>query len=423
MTDPKILLLSTDDNDPGASRGAYRLHQGLQRIGVDSQMLVQTKQTRDKTVIGSLDSSGTGQVITGARLTLGQLPLKFYRNRDRSNYSLQWLPDNIAAKVDQLEPNIINLHWICNSYLQIETLAKLNKPLVWTLRDMWAFTGGCHYNGDCDRYINSCGACPQLGSKKNWDLSRWVWQRKSKAWKNLDLTIVTLSSWLAECARHSSLFKNLRIEVIPNGIDTNIYKPIDRKLAREQLNLPQNKKLILFGAARATSDKRKGFEELQKALQYLSKSGDPNEPELVIFGGSRPDNPPDFGFKEHYLGKFKDDLSLALIYSAADVFVAPSIQEAFGNTVIEALACRIPCVGFNIGGIRDTIEHQKNGYLAQPYKIEDLARGISWVLENEERYKQLSYRAREKVEQEFALEIPARRYESLFKEILEKSNP
>ena len=385
----KILLLSTNDNSPGAARGAYRLHQGLQRIGTNSQMLVQTKQTDDRTVIGTSSSSGKGQVVSGSRLTLGQLPLKFYPQRDPSKYSLQWLPDKITSQVAQIEPDLINLHWICSSYLQIETLAKLNKPLVWTLRDMWAFTGGCHYTQDCDRYIDSCGTCPQLGSSKNLDLSRWVWQRKHKAWKNLDLTIVTLSHWLAKCARSSSLFKDLRIEVIPNGIDSNVYKPSDRKIAREQLNLPQDKKLILFGAARVTSDKRKGFEELQQALQNLSELGYRDELELVIFGSSRPEQPPEFGFKEHYLGKFSDDLSLALIYSAADVFIAPSIQEAFGNTVLEALACKTPCVGFDIGGIPDMVEHQKNGYLAQPYKTEDLALGISWILEDEARYQQL----------------------------------
>ena len=418
----KILLLSTNDNSPGAARGAYRLHQGLQHIGVDSQMLVQTKQTDNKKVIGSLDSSGIGQVIAGARLTLGQFPLKFYPHRDRSKYSLQWLPDNIASKVAHLEPDLINLHWVCSSYLQIETLAKLNKPLVWTLRDMWAFTGGCHYSGDCDRYTSSCGACPQLKSSKNCDLSRWVWQRKAKAWKNLDLTIVALSSWLAKCAKSSSLFKDLPIKVIPNGIDTNTFKPMNKKIAREQLNLPQDKKLVFFGAARATSDKRKGFEPLQKALQHLSKSGYQDELELVIFGGGRPDNPPDFGFKEHYLGKFSDALLLALIYSAADVFVAPSLEENLANTVMEAIACGTPCVAFDIGGMPDLIEHQQNGYLAEPYKIEDLGKGIAWVLENEARHQKLSYRAREKVEQEFTLETPAHRYASLFNEILEKNN-
>ena len=417
----KVLMLSSDDIAPGAARGAYRLHKGLQKIGLDSQMLVQTKQSDDRTVIGTPDSSGIGKVIAGSRRTLDPLPLKFYPNRDRNTYfSLQWLPDNIASKVTQLDPDLISLHFINYGYLQIETLAKLNKPLVWTLRDMWSFTGGCHYSGDCDRYTTSCGACPQLGSSKNWDLSRWVWQRKAKAWKNLNLTIVALSSWIGKCAKSSSLFKDLRIEVIPNCIDTHRYKPINQKVAREQLNLPQDKKLVFFGAAKATSDKRKGFDLLQKALQYLSKSGYHDELELVIFGASRLDNPPEFGFQEHYLGRFGDDLSLTLIYSAADVFVAPSIQEAFGSTALEALACGVPCVGFDIGGIPDMIEHQKNGYLAQPFKIEDLARGITWVLENEERHQKLSYRAREKVEQEFSQEIPALRYSSLFNEILEK---
>ena len=424
----KILLLNTSDIKGGAARAAYRLHQGLQSINAHSQMLVQTKQSDDRTVIGSPATSGIGKVIAGSRLTLGQLPLKFYPNRDRTPYYLQWLPDNIASKVAQLEPDVINLHWIYGSYLQIETFPKLNKPLVWTLHDMWAFTGGCSYSGDCDRYTKSCGACPQLGSSKNWDLSRWVWQRKAKAWRNLNLTIVTPSLWLRQCAISSSLFKDLRVELIPNGLDTEKYRPINRKVARELLRLPQDKQLVLFGSLKATSDKRKGFHLLQPALQELSQSGWQDRLEVVIFGASRPDNPPEFGFQAHYLGTFSDDLSLALVYSAADVFVLPSIQDNLPNTVMEAIACRTPCVAFDIGGMPDMIEHQKNGYLAQPYKIEDLAQGIAWVLENRERHQKLSHCAREKAEQEFTLEIQARRYLSLFTEVVsgserEKSKP
>ncbi|NEQ63183.1 MAG: glycosyltransferase, partial [Moorea sp. SIO4A1] len=157
---------------------------------------------------------------------------------------------------------------------------------------------------------------------------------------------------------------------------------------------------------------------LQPALQELSQSGWRDQLELVIFGDSRPDNPPEFGFNAHYLGTFSDDLSLALVYGAADVFVCPSLQDNLPNTVMEAIACGTPCVAFNIGGMPDLIEHQKNGYLAQPYQIEALAQGIAWVLENTERHQKLSYRAREKVEKEFTLEIQARRYLSLFTEIL-----
>ena len=413
----KIAILSNSDIEGGAARAAYRLHKGLKSIGIDSQMLVQEKLSNDATVLAP--KTRLEQGIARGKLTIETLPLKLYPQRDDTTFSIQWLPDRIVPQINQIAPDIINLHWINQGYAQIETLAKLKPPLVWSLHDMWAFTGGCHYNQDCDRYTISCGACPQLGSTKDWDLSRWVWQRKTKAWKNLNLTIVALSSWLANCARESSLFKDLRIEVIPNGIDTNRYRPINRQIAREVLNLPQDQQLILFGSLKATSDKRKGFHLLQPALQDLSKSGWYSRLELVIFGADRPENQPEFGLKSHYLGTLNDDLSLSLVYSAADVFVLPSVQDNLPNTIMEAIACGTPCVAFNIGGMPDLIEHEQNGYLAQPYETEDLAQGIAWVLENEERHQKLSFRAREKVEEEFTMEIQARQYLSLFTEILE----
>ncbi len=158
---------------------------------------------------------------------------------------------------------------------------------------------------------------------------------------------------------------------------------------------------------------------LQPALQELSKSGYKDKFELVIFGALQPENPPDLAFKAHYLGTLNDDLSLALLYSAADVFVLPSIQENLANTMVEAMACGTPCVAFSIGGMPDIIEHLKNGYLAQPYKLEDLAEGITWVLANKERYQKLSHRAREKAEQEFTLKIQAQRYLSLYSEVVD----
>ena len=418
----KVLLVNTSERKGGAARAAYRLHQGLQSININSQMLVQIKQSDDRAVIGSSAESGIGKARTGLRLTLDQLPLKFYPYGGSSNYSPHWLPDTIDSKVNQLAPDIINLHWVSAGYLQIESIAKFNQPIVWTLHDMWAFTGGCHYNQECDRFTESCGICPQLNSKRNWDLSRWVWQRKAKAWKNLNLTVVTPSIWLAKCARESSLFRDRRVEVIPNSLDTATYRPINKKVARELLGLPQNKQLILFLSLRATSDKRKGFHLLQPALQELSQAGWQEKLEIMIVGASKTENTPNFGFKSHYLGTLNDDLTLALVYSAADVFIIPSIQDNLPNTVLEAVSCGTPCVAFNIGGMPDMIEHQQNGYLAKSYEIDDLVRGIIWTLENEERYQKLSYRARQKAEQEFALEIQAHRYKSLFREILGNSD-
>jgi glycosyltransferase involved in cell wall biosynthesis len=414
----KSLIISTSDIQGGAARSAYRLHHGLKSINVQSQMLVQTKYSDDNQVIGASSSSGIGNAVSGLKLTLDRLPLKLYSRRSSTSYSLPWLPENIAAKVNQINPDIINLHWINGGYLNIETITQLNKPLVWTFHDMWAFTGGCHYNQKCDRYITSCGNCPQLNSDKDTDLSRWIWQRKIKAWKNLNLTIITPSQWLASCAKASSLFKDRRIEVIPYGIDIQQYRPMNKEFAREILNLPQDKKLILFGSLQATSDKRKGFHLLQPALNELSQSGWQDQLELVVFGASRSENSEKFGFKSHYLGTLNDDLSLALAYSAADVFIAPSVQDNLPNTVMEALACGTPSVAFDIGGMPDMIEHQQNGYLAQPFQIEDLVKGIIWVLENQERHQKLSRRAREKTEQEFALEIQAKRYLSIFNSLV-----
>ena len=419
----KVLHLSTHDISGGAARAAYRLHKGLQEIGLDSRMLVQEKSSSDKTVIAPKIRLSQG--IAKTKLTFETLPLKLYRQRSQSTFFCQWLPDRIIPQVAQINPDIINLHWISAAFMQIESIAKLRQPLVWTLHDMWVFTGGCHVARDCQRYTQSCGSCPQLNSSNDWDLSRWVYKRKAKAWNNSNLTHLTLiapSTWIAECAQSSSLFKNSRVEVIPHGLNTQKYRPISQSLAREILNLPQDKKLILFGALEATSDRNKGFHLLQPALQKLSQSAWKDNTELVIFGASQPENPPELGFKTHYLGHLYDDMSLAAVYSAADVMLVPSLQESFGQTASESLACGTPVVAFNATGLKDIVSHQKCGYLAKPYDVNDFAQGITWVLENTQRHEKLSFSAREKAEREFNLELQAKRYSRLFEEMIDEKN-
>ncbi|MDJ0745515.1 MAG: glycosyltransferase family 4 protein [Xenococcaceae cyanobacterium MO_167.B27] len=412
----KVLHLSSYDKRGGAAIAAYRLHQGLLDYGVDSRMLVQSQTTGDRTV--DAPSSKLQKGLARLRPFIDRIPLSILRQPVLPYKSLQWLPDQIPSHIASFDPDIINLHWVADGFLRIETLAQLNKPIVWTLHDMWAFTGGCHYSGECDRYTQSCGSCPQLNSSSNWDLSRWVWQRKAKAWKNQNITIVAPSHWMADCAKKSSLFKNYRIEVIPNGIDTKVYKPIDKQLAKNILGLPQDKYIILFGAIAATSDPRKGFNLLMPALQKLKYSQKQDLMELVVFGSSQPNNPPDFSFKVHYLGRLYDDISVALLYAAADIFVAPSIQDNLPNTVMEALACGTPCVAFNIGGMSDMIEHKQNGYLAQAFVDEDLAAGIQWILADQERYCKIAQEASNKAAQCFTIEIKAQKYSQLFKSIL-----
>jgi len=408
----KILHLSSFDVVGGAARAAYRIHRGLLGVGADSQMLVQYKASNDETI-----QVIEGKVATKIRSLIDATALNSYPQR-RQLFSPEWFPDAIPAKVAQINPDIVNLNWVCNGFLQVETLAKLGRPLIWTLQDMWAFTGGCHYSQGCDRYKASCGDCPQLQSGREADLSRSVWRRKAQAWKNLNLTIVAPSQWMANCASASTLFQDVRVEIIPFGLDTQVFKPINAQVARDLLDLPQDKHLILFGAIDATGDTRKGFHLLQAALRDLSQAGWRDRIELVVFGSSKPKSPVDLGFPIHYLGKLQDDLSLRIAYAAADVMIAPSIEEAFGQTASESLACGTPVVVFTNTGLKDIVDHQQNGYVASYCDIGDLATGIAWILEDSGRHQALRHAAREKAEREYAMDVQAHRYLTLVYDIL-----
>lgn len=412
----KLLILNTFDNLGGAAIATYRLHRGLRLIGINSHMLVQSKKADDSNVIGP--TTKWGMVISIIRPYLDGALTHLYRNRQKVPFSSAWLPSSLLSKVTKLNPDIVHLFWVSGGFLRIETLKNFKRPIVWTLHDMWPFTGGCHYDDECRRFQQSCGRCPALHSNQERDLSRRVWERKQTSWEGVPIVVVATSHWLADMARSSSLFKNQRIEVIPNGIDTETYKPINKEVARATYNLPQDKHLILFSAFSAISDKRKGNQFLVQALEIMSQAGWESKIELVIIGASRPENPPDMGMKVHYMGHLHDEISQVLLYSAADVVVAPSMQENLSNTVMESLACGTPVVAFNIGGMPDMIEHQVNGYLATPFESNDLANGIMWVLENKRRHDTLSLRARQTVEEHYALKTVANRYLALYQSLL-----
>lgn len=415
----KILHISQSDIEGGAARGAYWLHNALQQAGTDSNMLVACKDSDNPKVFGK-----SGKVRKGLqelRCKIDSFPLSFYPQRDPL-FSLSWLPNNTLKKIDAINPDLVNLHWVGVSFLNPRAIAKIQRPLVWTLRDMWAFTGGCHYAGECQSYMKSCGACPALKSQKKWDLSNFFWQQKNNSFQNLDITLVAISHWLAEIAQKSSIFKNKRIEVIHNALDASKFKPMPKEVVKDILGFAPDRKIVLFGAVNATQEKRKGFQYLVPALQNLARSNLREKLELVVFGSSEPDPAPDLGMKATYMGRLNDDIALALLYAAADVMVVPSLQEAFGKTAIESLACGTPVVSFDSTGLKDIVEHENNGYRARCFSSEDLGAGIHWVLENSERWQKLSRRARQKVEEEFTLEVQARAYLKLYQEVLEQKN-
>lgn len=413
----KILLINTFDTLGGASRAAYRLLDGMNTMGVKAQMLVQEKSSACRSVLMP-PRTRYGKVMARLRHLIDlQILYSLYPRRKKVPFSVQWLPSRYADIINQLRPNIVNLHWISAGFLNVAALKKIRAPIVWTLHDMWPFTGGCHYSGDCTNFRQKCGNCPVLGSSRQFDLSRLTWWRKHRAWRDLDFTVVTPSKWLADQAKSSTIFKSRRIEVIANGLNSRIFRPLDKKCSRKFLGLPQDKKIVLFGCQDVDMDRRKGFGLLCGAIEKLKTDALFPSIEFVVFGASGRNKNFPLDYKVRFLGFLHDDISLCMAYSAADLFVAPSLQDNLPNTVMESMACGTPCVAFNTGGMVDMIEHRKCGYLADALEPKELAEGILWVLSDRERLHQLSKRAREKIMGEFDFQQQASKYYKLFKDI------
>ena len=312
--------------------------------------------------------------------------------------------------------DIIHLNWIVHGFMNIEFISSIKSPIVWTLHDSWAFTGGCHIPKNCDRYKNSCGSCPLLGSSSEFDITRFNHFRKSRSWKDSNMTIVCPSNWLAKCAKESSIFYDKPVKVIPNPIDIKIFKPVDKAFSRDLFNFNFDQKIILFGAMGAVDDKNKGYDLILDAFKKLEKKHGLKNIKLIIFGGEKPK---DFNLNKlpiNFIGNVNDDTSLAALYSLADVMVVPSRQENFPNTALEAIACGTPVVAFEVGGIPDLIDHKLNGYLAKCYNTTELMEGIVWVLKNHLR-KDFKKNCLEKVYKNFTTEIIREKYMTLYKEI------
>ncbi len=407
----KILILNFSDVEGGAARAAKRLHMSLVNEGIDSKMLVLSKRGDDNNTIGP--ESTRDKILSKAKSVLNTLPLRMYHNRPQ--FSPSFSPSlGLARKINEQHADIVHLHWINAGMLRIEDLAEIKSPIVWSLHDMWPFTGGCHYSGQCSSYEASCGNCPVLKSLKENDLSRKQFERKQKVYPKLaNLTIVGLSKWMVECVKTSQLFKHQTIVNLPNPIDTNVFKPFDKMKARELWGLPLDKKLVLFGSLSATSDTRKGYNELKLALQRIHTK----DIELLIFGSSKPTEEPTFAYKTHYLGHIHDDISLTALYNCADIMVVPSIQENLSNAIMESLSCGLPVLSFDIGGNKDMIDHKINGYLAKSFDIDDLAKGIDWILNNNN-YDSLSENGRNKVIENYDSRVLIKRYIKMYHEIL-----
>ena len=374
-----IVLLSYHNQNGGAGIACGRLAEALKKAGHQVNILVQEKTGNDNSI--ALNSTLWSKAMSWLQFILERLVyLPVEKNKaDRFLFNPGRFGHDLSQHPLILQADIIHLHWVNFGMLSIQNIKQLlhtGKPVYWTLHDMWAFTGGCHHSGTCEKYQAQCGTCESFIKHPHTnDLSHQIWEEKMQAFQQPNLHIITCSDWLKGRAMHSSILKYQPIQSIPNAIDTELFKPIDKKKAKHVLGLDLSKNHILFVAMRVNAPK-KGFHYLENALTGLDKK----TTELFVVGNAQ--DLPELPLKTHKLGHINSPEKMIQIYQAADVFVTPSLEENLPNTIMEAMACGTPCVGFHIGGIPEMIDHKINGYVAEYQSVEDLQKGLIWTLIN-----------------------------------------
>lgn len=421
----KIVHLSTYDVAGGAGRAAYRLHTGLRQAGIHSSMFVREARTKDDSVI----------TFKPTQKFWGRVERHFRRAGIRRKLS-----PSVSAENRQFEPfrsdrseyggdvisqlpkcDVINVHWIVDfvDYPSFFGAIPKGKRIVWTLHDMNAFTGGCHYDLGCGRYLSRCSQCPQLQSEETHDLSTMIWDRKKALFNRIkpdQIHIATPSSWLADEVKRSPVLSRFPVSVIPYGVDLEDFAPRNQQSARDVFGIPQKAKVVLF-VADGLPLYRKGLGTLGEALDRVAHRV-PNL-FLICIGHNNP--PPGFRVPWIHLGFVNNDRLLSNIYSAADVFVIPSLQDNLPNTVMESMACGTPVVGFEVGGIPDMVQHGKTGLLARPHDARALEHAIVELLKNSERRSLLSANCRRVAVHRYSLARQAIRYYQLYKQLLKRS--
>lgn len=408
----KVWQLNHSDIDGGAARAAFRIHQALRTASVDSSMHVNRATSGDRTVYVVRGKISSARSLV--RPHLGNLANGLFKTGNPIMHSPSVLPSFWPYKLNRSDADIIHLHWVCSEMMSIKDIGRINKPVVWTVHDMWPFCGAEHYTDD-GRFHEGYVRNNRPDHESGFDLNRWTWNRKRRAWRQ-QMHIVAPSRWLASCVSQSVLMRDWPVSVIPYALDTDVWRPVGKSTSRQIMGLPEDRRLLAFGALREGSDPRKGINLLLATLENLR--GGMSGLELVIFGQRQPREKPDVSFPIHYAGHLHDDLSLRVLYSAVDAIIVPSRQDNLPNIGVEALSCGTPVIAFNTCGLPDIVKHQETGWLAEAFNTDDLARGIHWVLEDEERLATLGERARRYAEQNFAASVIAEKYRALYESVL-----
>ncbi|MDR2937574.1 MAG: glycosyltransferase family 4 protein [Prevotellaceae bacterium] len=420
----KVVLLSTSERTGGAAIAANRLMRALGKAGHEVHMLVRDRQTSDENVI-SVNTSWLKAKINFLRFAWERFVIFAHNRFSRKNLfsiSIANTGTNISRHPLVKSADIIHLHWINQGFLSLKNirqLTMLGKPIVWTMHDMWAATGICHYTASCEKYRLACRHCPMLTGGKSKDLSQKTLRKKEKS-GFAQIHYVGCSRWIAEQAKSSKLLSSAAFGSIPNAIDTEVFYPSAKSAARKKLQLPADKRLLLFSAAKI-SDTRKGGAYFVEACNmiYQKYPEAAQDIEIVLMGKGDEAFFSTIKMAAHTLRYIASEAELAEGYAAVDAFVIPSLEDNLPNTIMESLACGTPCVGFNVGGIPEMIDHKKNGYVAEYKSAEDLAKGIYWTL-FESNYEELSANARQKTVDCYSEEVVARQYTEVYKNLLAK---
>jgi len=409
----KIIHLLYADSG-GGHNAVYRVHQALLKKKIDSQMWVINSKLDDNTIKQPLNVFQM-KVIKFFLFFAKNFIVRLMKTKNLEIHSVSFFSSSFLKKINNSDADVVNLHWIQGEMLSIKDISKIKKPIVWTLHDMWAFCGAEHYTED-NRWQEGYNFNNRPSYEGGFDLNRWTWKRKRKYWKK-EFQIVTPSKWLASCVSKSALMKDWPVSVIPNPIDADLWKPMDKYTAKKKLNLPSNVPLILFGAMGGGRNLRKGFDLLLQSLKKLKNNSTSKNLELIVFGQNKTKSQSDIAFPIHYIGHLSNNKDLQAAYSAADVMVVPSRQDNLPNTAIEAQACGAPVVAFDVGGLSDIIIHKKTGYLAKKFDTSDLAHGINWVL-NQQKIKRLGINARIKAVEKFSEKKISENYLNIYKKVL-----
>ena len=416
----RVLIINTSERIGGAAIAANHLMDALRNNGIQAKMLVRDKQTENISVISLNKSLWKIWLFIWERVIIWKA--NHFKKHNLFAIDIANTGTDITTLPEFKQADIIHLHWINQGMLSLKNLQKIflsGKPIVWTMHDMWACTGVCHHARECNKYHKECNFCPYLyngGSKK--DISNQVFNKKQELYKLSPITFITCSQWLKEKAAQSALLTNHTIINIPNPINTNLFKPRNKQEARTNSGLPTDKKLILFGSAKIT-DKRKGIDYFIESCKILAQKYPQliNEVGVVVYGKDSEQLKSLIPFQVYPLNYISSEKELVNIYNAVDLFTTPSLEENLPNTIMEAMACGIPCVGFNVGGIPEMIDHLHNGYVADYKSTEDFANGIHWAL-SEGEYQSLSEEARRKVTSSYSENTIAKRYIEIYNKII-----